>query len=55
VASLLVFMPIIFRLAEASQGVGGYLSAHELFFGVLEFSPVGVAVLLLTVWHRRGA
>jgi len=54
VASLLVFVPIVFRLAETSQGVGGCLSAHELLFGVLEFTPVGVAVLLLVVWHRWG-
>lgn len=51
VASLLVFVRILFRSAETSQGVSGYLSAREVLFGVLEFAPVGLAVLLLAVWR----
>ena len=50
-ATLLVYLRTIFRLAETSQGVGGYASSHEVFFGVLEFAPVVVAVGLMGVWH----
>ena len=50
-ASLLVYLRTIFRLAETSQGVFGYLSSHEAIFGVLEFAPVVVAVWILGVWH----
>ena len=50
-ASLLVYLRTIFRLAETSQGVFGYLSSHEVFFGVLEFTPVVIAVWILAVWH----
>lgn len=50
-ASVLVFLRTLFRLAETSQGVFGYLSVHEAFFGALEFAPVVVAVFLLAVWH----
>lgn len=50
-ASLLVFLRTIFRLVETAEGVFGYLSTHEAFFGGLEFAPVVVAVWLLAVWH----
>lgn len=49
-ASLLVFIRTIFRLAETAQGVFGNLSSHEAYFGGLEFAPVIVAVGLLAVW-----
>lgn len=51
VSSLLVFLRTLFRLAETSQGVFGYLSSHEGFFAGLEFVPVVLAVGLLGVWH----
>ncbi|TLD38809.1 hypothetical protein E2P81_ATG01352 [Venturia nashicola] len=51
VASLLIFLRIIFRVAETSQGVLGYLSTHEAFFGALEFAPVVLAVWILAIWH----
>lgn len=50
-ASLLVYLRTIFRLAETSQGVFGYLSSHEVFFGMLEFTPVVIAVWIMVVWH----
>ncbi|KAF2095497.1 parasitic phase-specific protein PSP-1 [Rhizodiscina lignyota] len=50
-ASVLVLLRIVFRLAETSQGVFGYLMVHEAFFGVLEFAPVVVAVWILAIWH----
>ena len=43
-ASLLIYLRTVFRLGETSQGVFGYLSTHEVFFGVLEFAPVAVAM-----------
>ena len=51
IASILVFIRTVFRLVETSQGVFGYLSTHEAFFGGLEFAPVVVAVWLLAIWH----
>lgn len=50
-ASLLVWIRTIFRLVETAEGVLGYLSSHEVFFGVLEFAPIVVAILVLAVWH----
>lgn len=50
-ASLLVYLRTIFRLAETAQGVFGYLSSHEAFFGALEFAPVVIAVWVLGIWH----
>ena len=50
-SSLLVFLRTLFRLAETSQGVFGYLSSHEAIFGSLEFAPTVVTVLLLAIWH----
>ena len=50
-SSLLVYLRTIFRLAETSEGVGGYASSHEVFFGVLEFAPIVVAIGLLGWWH----
>lgn len=50
-ASLLIYLRTIFRLAETSQGVFGYLSTHEAFFGALEFAPVVLAVGILGWWH----
>ncbi|KAL8758730.1 MAG: hypothetical protein Q9199_001259 [Rusavskia elegans] len=50
-SSLLVYVRTCFRLAETSQGVGGYASSHEAFFGALEFAPIVVAIGLLGWWH----
>jgi hypothetical protein len=51
VASILVYLRTNFRLAETSQGVFGYLSRHEAFFGSLEFAPIVCAIVILAVWH----
>ena len=51
VSSLLVYLRTIFRLAETAEGVGGYASSHEAFFGALEFAPVVLAVAILGWWH----
>ncbi|KAL8938788.1 MAG: hypothetical protein Q9216_003710 [Gyalolechia sp. 2 TL-2023] len=51
VSSLLVYLRTIFRLAETAQGVMGYASSHEPFFGALEFAPIVVAITLLGWWH----
>lgn len=51
VASVLILLRIVFRLAETAQGVFGYLMTHEVFFGTLEFAPVVVAVWILVLWH----
>ncbi|KAI4166916.1 MAG: hypothetical protein LQ343_007653 [Gyalolechia ehrenbergii] len=50
-SSLLVYLRTIFRLAETAQGVMGYASSHEPFFGSLEFAPIVVAIALLGWWH----
>lgn len=50
-ASLLVYLRTIFRLAETAQGIDGYASSHESFFGALEFAPVVLTVGLLGWWH----
>ena len=44
VASILVYVRTIFRLVETSQGVFGFLSSHEAFFGSLEFAPIVLAI-----------
>lgn len=51
VSSLLVYLRTIFRLAETAEGVGGYASTHEAFFGALEFAPIVLAILILGWWH----
>ena len=51
VASLCILLRLIFRLVESGDGVFGYLSSHEAFFGALEYVPVLVAMVLLAVWH----
>ncbi|KAK3314392.1 RTA1 like protein-domain-containing protein [Apodospora peruviana] len=51
VATLLVYLRTVFRLAETAEGLGGNLSTKEVYFGTLEFAPVVLAVLLFTVWH----
>lgn len=51
VSSLLVYLRTIFRLAETADGIGGYASSHEAFFGALEFAPIVVAILILGWWH----
>lgn len=50
-ATLLIYLRTCFRLAETAEGLGGDLSTKEVYFGVLEFAPVVIAVALLTVWH----
>ncbi|TDZ19487.1 Sphingoid long-chain base transporter RSB1 [Colletotrichum orbiculare MAFF 240422] len=50
-ATLLVYLRTCFRLAETAEGLGGHLYSNEVFFGVLEFAPVVLAVILFAVWH----
>ncbi|KAL8750457.1 MAG: hypothetical protein Q9184_006420, partial [Pyrenodesmia sp. 2 TL-2023] len=50
-ASLLVYLRTLFRLAETAEGLFSYLSIHEVFFGTLEFTPVVIAVGIMAVWH----
>jgi hypothetical protein len=54
VATLLIYLRTVFRLAETAEGLGGGLSTREVYFGCLEFAPVVLAVLLLTIWHPGG-
>lgn len=49
--SFLVWIRTIFRLAETSEGYYGSLSTNEVIFGVLEFAPIVVAIILLGIWH----
>ena len=51
VGSLLVYLRTCFRLAETAQGVMGYASSHEAFFGALEFAPIVLAIAILGWWH----
>jgi len=51
VATLLIYLRTVFRLAETAEGLGGDLSTREVFFGTLEFAPVVLAVMLFAVWH----
>ncbi|SCV69843.1 BQ2448_1237 [Microbotryum intermedium] len=36
----------VYRLAETAEGIFGYASSNEWLFGLLEFAPVALAVLL---------
>lgn len=51
VASLAIYLRTIFRLAESAQGFFNSINTDETLFGVLEFAPVAVAVVVLAVWH----
>lgn len=50
-ATLLIFLRTVFRLAETGQGLFGSLQTHEVYFACLEFAPVALTALLLAVWH----
>ncbi|KAI9722028.1 MAG: hypothetical protein M1812_001988 [Candelaria pacifica] len=50
-ASLLVYLRTLFRLAETAQGLFGSVSTNERFFGALEFAPVVIAVWIMAVCH----
>lgn len=50
-SALLVELRTIFRLIETAQGVFGYLSSHETYFGCLEFLPIVLAVGTWNVLH----
>lgn len=50
-ASLLVYLRTLFRLAETAEGLFGSVSTNETFFGTLEFTPVVIAIWILAVWH----
>lgn len=50
-ALLFLYLRICFRLAETAQGLEGELQSHEVYFGVLEFMPVVIALTLLAGCH----
>ena len=50
-STALIYLRTIFRLAESAEGVEGELSTNEIYFTVLEFVPVVIAVFLLNIWH----
>lgn len=51
VATLMIYLRTVFRLAETSQGLMGELQSNEVYFACLEFAPVALVVLLLAIWH----
>jgi hypothetical protein len=51
VAALMVFLRTVFRLVESAEGVFGYLSSHEVYFGCLEFVPIVLSLFILSGWH----
>lgn len=51
VATIMVYLRTIFRLAETAEGLGGKLSTNEIFFACLEFAPIALVVLLLGIFH----
>lgn len=51
VATLMVYLRTVFRLAETSEGLYGKLQTHEIYFACLEFAPVALAVLLFALWN----
>jgi hypothetical protein len=51
IACVLVFLRLLFRLAETAQGIFGYVRMHEAFFGALEFAPIVITVYILAWWH----
>lgn len=51
VATILVYLRTIFRLAETAEGLGGHLYSNEIYFACLEFAPIALAVLLFAIWH----
>ncbi|KAM5342155.1 hypothetical protein ACJ41O_015186 [Fusarium nematophilum] len=50
-ATLMIYLRTVFRLAEAAEGLWGPLSVHEVHFACLEFAPVALAVLLFAAYH----
>ncbi|KAL9578817.1 MAG: hypothetical protein Q9212_005478 [Teloschistes hypoglaucus] len=50
-SSLLVYLRTLFRLAETASGLFSSVSTNETLFGVLEFTPVVIAIWILAVWH----
>lgn len=50
-ATLCIYLRTCFRLAETAEGLRGYLSTHEVYFGCLEFLPIVLVVILLGVWY----
>lgn len=51
VATLMIYLRTIFRLAETSEGLNGHLQSNEEYFACLEFAPIALAVLLFAGWH----
>lgn len=51
IASLLIYLRTLFRLAETAEGLLGSISTNEVFFATLEFAPVVLAVWILAIWH----
>ena len=51
IASLLIYLRTLFRLAETAEGLFGSISTNEVLFGTLEFAPVVLAVWILAFWH----
>ncbi|KAK9897460.1 hypothetical protein P389DRAFT_57386 [Cystobasidium minutum MCA 4210] len=44
ISSLALFLRTLFRLAETADGVFGFASTSEAYFGVLEYAPVVVGI-----------
>ena len=51
VATLMVYLRTVLRLAETAEGLMQYLSSHEVIFGCLEFAPIVIAVYTFLYWH----
>ncbi|WVQ82540.1 hypothetical protein IAT38_004669 [Cryptococcus sp. DSM 104549] len=43
----LFFVRLVMRIAEGAQGAYGYAATHEVFFGIFEYLPI---ILILVLW-----
>ncbi|TYJ56513.1 hypothetical protein B9479_002760 [Cryptococcus floricola] len=46
----LFFVRLIMRIAEGAQGAYDYAATHEVFFGIFEYLPI---ILILILWAAR--
>lgn len=51
IVTVMIFIRCIYRTAELMQGWRGYIIEHEIYFAMLDFVPMIIAIVAYNIWH----
>ena len=51
IVTVMIFIRCAYRTAELMEGWTGYIITHEIYFAMLDFVPMIIALVSFNIWH----